>query len=73
MSATHPIPTAEQNARAKWDLLLLDIEHRTEQLRQMKAYEPRRLLIQGLTAAGALLGAGAAIGAVVVALLTRHV
>ena len=30
------LPTAEQQQRAHWDLLLLDIEHRTEQLRQMK-------------------------------------
>jgi hypothetical protein len=33
-------PTPEQQQRAKWDLLLLDIEHRTEQLRQMKGYAP---------------------------------
>src|SRR5215471_18873213 len=37
------LPTDEQRQRAKWDLLLLDIEHRTEQLRQLKAYEPQQL------------------------------
>ena len=82
MSAT-ATPTPEQEQRAKWDLLLLDIEHRTEQLRQMngvdrdlkleqlrqlKTYEPKRLLIQGLTAAAVLMGAGAAIGALLVRL-----
>jgi hypothetical protein len=56
-------PTEEQRQRAKWDLLLLDIEQRTEQLRQLKSYEPRGLVIQGLTAGAALLGAGAALGA----------
>ena len=40
MSATTPIPTAEQEARAKWDLLLLDIEHRSEQLRHIKGANP---------------------------------
>jgi hypothetical protein len=30
------------------DLLLLDIEHRTEQVRRIKVYEPKRLLIQDL-------------------------
>ena len=67
------LPTAEQQQRAKWDLLLTDIEYRTEQLRQLKVYEPRRLLIQAITATAALLGGGAAIGAVVTSLLLRHV
>lgn len=71
MSAAAPLPTPEQQARAKWDLLLTDIEHRTEQLRQLKTYEPRRLLIQGLTAGAAILGAGAALGAALGAILTR--
>ena len=64
-------PTPEQQQRAKWDLLLLDIEHRSEQLRQLKSYEPRRLLIQAVTASAALLGGGAALGALVTALLHR--
>jgi protease II len=48
---------------------LLDIETRTEQLRQIKTFEPRRLIIQGLTAGGVLMGAGAAIGALFVHLV----
>lgn len=35
-----PHPTDEQEQRAKWDLLLLDIETRTEQLRHSKTYNP---------------------------------
>ena len=65
-------PTTEQEQRAKWDLLLLDLEHRAEQVRQMKAYEPRRLVIQGLTAGGVLVGAGAAFGALLVRLMAGH-
>ena len=65
MSAT-TLPTPDQEQRARWDLLLLDIEHRTEQLRQLKTFEPRRLVIQGLTAGAALLGAGTALGAIIV-------
>jgi hypothetical protein len=65
------LPTSEQEQRAKWDLLLLDIEQRTEQVRQMKTYEPHRLLIQAITALAALLGAGAALGALVATLLLR--
>ena len=68
MSAT-TIPTSEQQQRAAWDLLLLDIETRTEQLRQLKTFEPRRLMIQGLTAGGVLMGAGGAIGALFVHLV----
>lgn len=34
------MPTDEQQQRARWDLLLLDIEQRTEQLRHAKAYNP---------------------------------
>ena len=51
------------------DLLLLDIEMRSEQLRQLKTFEPRRLMIQGLTAGGVLMGAGGAIGALFVHLV----
>ena len=60
------LPSAAQQQRAKWDLLLLDIEHRTEQVRQIKVYEPKRLLIQGLTAAAALLAAGGVVGGLLV-------
>ena len=41
----------------------------TEQLRQLKTFEPRRLIIQGMTAGGVLMGAGAAIGALFVHLV----
>lgn len=57
-----PLPSDEQQQRAKWDLLLLDLELRTEQLRQLKSYEPLRLAISGLTAGAALLGVGVALG-----------
>ena len=63
MSATPPLPTAEQEARAKWDLLLTDLEYRAEQLRQVRAYEPRRLFIQGVAAVAVVFAAGAAVGA----------
>jgi hypothetical protein len=46
--------TSEEQQRAKWDLLLLDIEHRTEQIRQLKTYEPLRLVSGGLAAGAAL-------------------
>lgn len=50
MSAAAPLPTPEQEARAKWDLLLTDLELRQEQLRQLKRYEPMRLLAAMMTA-----------------------
>jgi hypothetical protein len=62
---------SEADQRAKWDLLLLDIEHRIEQLRQLKSHEPRRLMIQAVTASAALLGVGAALGALVTTLSCR--
>jgi hypothetical protein len=80
-------PTPEQQQRAKWDLLLLDLEqraeqvrlmkgidteYRLEQLRQLKSYEPRRLLLQAITASAALLGGGAAIGALIVTALLHR-
>jgi hypothetical protein len=34
------MPSDEQQQRAKWDLLLTDIELRTEQLRHSKSYNP---------------------------------
>jgi hypothetical protein len=64
------LPTAEQQQRAKWDLILLDIEQRTEQIRQMKAFEPKRMVIQGLTAAAALLAAGGVVGGLLVRLMS---
>jgi len=64
-------PSDEQRQRAAWDLILLDVELRTEQLRQMKAFEPKRMIIQGLTAAAALMAAGGVVGGVLVNLLQR--
>ena len=58
--------TQEQGERARWDRLLLDLEQRAEQVRRLKSPEPRRLLILGLAAGAVLLGAGAALGAILV-------
>lgn len=60
--ALTPLPTEEQKARARWDLLLLDIEQRTEQVRQLKRYEPWRLAAALLTASAA---AGSAVAAAI--------
>jgi hypothetical protein len=49
------LPSDEQ---AKWDLLLLDIEHRIEHVRQLQAMSPWRLVFSGLTAGAAIFGAG---------------
>ena len=49
-----PIP--DQEERAKRDLLLLDIETRTEEVRQLKTYE--RWLLIAMTAV-TIFGAGA--------------
>jgi hypothetical protein len=56
------LPADEQQQRAKWDLLLLDIEHRTEQVRQLKSYEPWRIIFAGLTTGAAILAVGIALG-----------
>lgn len=68
MMGMMPLPSEEQRARAKWDLLLLDIEHRSEQVRQMKAFEGRRLAIQAFGAGGTVFIAGAAVGALLLQL-----
>jgi hypothetical protein len=65
-----PVPTREQEQRAKWNLLLLDIEQRTEQIRQMKSFEGRRLAIQAVTAAAAVFAAGGVVGGLIVRLLS---
>src|SRR5215472_18539143 len=57
---------SQQGERALWDRLLLDLEQRAGQVRRLKSPEPRRLLIQGLAAGAVLLGAGAALGAILV-------
>lgn len=74
-----PVPSAEQEQRAKWDLLLLDLEQRAEQVRQMKgidliikSYEGKRLMIQACVAAGTLLAAGGVVGGLIVRLLGGH-
>jgi hypothetical protein len=66
-----PLPSDEQEQRAKWDLLLLDIEARSEQVRQMKAFEGPRLFIQATSAVAAVFVAGAAVGGVLVHFLGR--
>ena len=52
--------TEEQKQRAKWDLLLADLEYRQEQLRRAKQYEAWPLGFAGMTAGVALFAAGAA-------------
>lgn len=59
--STTPVPTDEQVARARWDLLLTDLEYRVEQLRQVK-HEPGRLAIQAGAIFGLLFAAGAVFG-----------
>jgi len=59
-------PTVEQEQRAKWDLVLLDLELRAEQIRQMKTYEGWRLAIQATSAAAAVFIAGAAVGGLLI-------
>jgi hypothetical protein len=65
------IPSDEQRQRAQWDLLLLDIEARSEQVRQMKTFEGPRLFIQATSAAAAVFVAGAAVGGVLVHFLGK--
>jgi fatty acid desaturase len=56
------VPSDDQKQRAAWDLLLLDIEHRTEQVRQLKSYEPWRVIFAGFISGAAILAVGVAIG-----------
>jgi hypothetical protein len=60
------LPTDEEQQRAKWDLLLTDIELRLEQVRQLKTYEPLRLWVQALTAFAAVFAAGGVIGGLII-------
>ena len=64
-------PTPIQDQRAKWDLLLLDLELRAEQVRQLKTYEGKRLFVQAAAAASGMLIAGAALGGLIVHLIGR--
>lgn len=64
-------PTPEQEQRAKWDLILADLELRAEQIRQMKGfpagtYETHRIFIQAISAAAAVFIAGAAVGGLLI-------
>lgn len=69
---TTPLPTDEEQQRTKWDLLLIDLELRMEQVRQMKAYEGPRLWIQAITAAAAVFAAGGVVGGLLVRALSGH-
>jgi len=56
-------PSEEQKQRAKWDLLLLGLEHRTEQIRATRQdmwLKPWQIGFAGMTAGAALFAAGAA-------------
>lgn len=63
MSGSIPLPTEEQQARAKWDLLLADLELRAEQIRTLRAPTPAPLTRVGWWQAFAV-----AVGAVVASL-----
>ena len=63
------LATQGQEQRARWDRLLLDLEHRAEQLRQLKLYEGPRLAIQAITAALAVFTAGGVVGGLIVKIL----
>jgi hypothetical protein len=62
----------EQKQRAKWDLLLADLEARREQLRltrpedQESRFKPWQVAFVGMTAGAALFGVGAVIGGLIV-------
>ena len=61
MSAT--LPSDEQQVRAKWDLLLADLEYRQDQMRaarQDMRFRPWQVAFAGMTAGAALFAAGAA-------------
>lgn len=65
-----PLPSGEQEARAKWDLLLADLEYRQDQMRQSRQqieatgqdmrFKPWQVAFAGMTAGAALFAAGAA-------------
>ena len=65
------LPTPDQEQSAKWDLVLLDMEARIEQVRQMKAVGGRRLAIEATSAIATVFLAGAAIGGLFVHLLEK--
>jgi hypothetical protein len=58
-----PLPSAEQEQRAKWDLLLADLEFRQDQMRatrQDMRLKPWQVAFAGMTSGAALFAAGAA-------------
>ena len=63
------LATQEQEQRARWDLLLLDLEHRAEQVRQLKTYEGWRLAIPTIAAFAAVFAAGGVVGGLIVKIL----
>jgi hypothetical protein len=63
MSAT-AVPTSEQEQRAKWDLLLADIEYRQEQIRAVRQdmyWKPWQLVPASVTAGAAMMAAAFAL------------
>lgn len=63
MSATTPLPTEEQKARARWDLLLADIEYRQEQMRLARQevwVRPWQVVFTAMATGAGLFAAGAA-------------
>jgi hypothetical protein len=63
------LATLEQEQRARWDLLLLDLEHRAEQVRQLKPYEGWRLAIPMIAAFAAVFAAGGVVDGLIVKIL----
>jgi hypothetical protein len=63
------LATQEREQRARWDLLLLDLEHRAEQVRQLKTYEGRRLAIPTIAAFATIFAAGGVVGGLIVKML----
>jgi hypothetical protein len=66
MTETTNTPSTEQEQRAKWDLLLRDLELRGEQIRQMKRFEGPRLVIPAIAAVATVFIAGATVGGVLI-------
>ena len=63
------LATREQEQRARWDLLLLDLEHRAEQVREPKTYEGWRLAVPTIAAFAAVFAAGGVVGGLIVKIL----
>lgn len=72
-------PASEQEQRAKWDLLLLDLEHRAEQVRQLKSidltiksYEFWKMILQAIVAFATVFAAGGVVGGLLVRIMSGH-